>query len=163
LPIYTLVLGIIALLGYMAVAEGITPLGADPAAGVPGDRNTIMPALFDVSFPDWVAGTAFAAIVIGAFVPASIMSIAAANLFTRNIYREFFRPNASPPEQTRVSQLVSLVTKFGRVTVVVFLNPHSPLDLQLIGGVIILQTLPPVAIGLFSAWLHRWALMAGLV
>jgi hypothetical protein len=49
LPVYTLVLGIIALLGYMAVADGITPLGADPAAGIPGDRNTIMPRLFDVA------------------------------------------------------------------------------------------------------------------
>jgi SSS family solute:Na+ symporter len=155
LPIYTLVLGIVALFGYMAIADGIAPVG--------NDRNTIMPELFDASFPDWVAGTAFAGIVIGAFVPASIMSIAAANLFTRNIYREFLRPNATPAEQTRVSRLVSLVTKFGAVAVVVFLEPQFSLDLQLIGGVIILQTLPPVAIGLFSAWMHRWALLAGLV
>ncbi len=155
LPIYTLVLGVVALFGYMAIADGIAPVG--------GDRNTVMPELFDASFPDWVAGTAFAAIVIGAFVPASIMSIAAANLFTRNIYKEFLRPNATASEQTRVSQWVSLVTKFGAVAVVVFLEPQFSLDLQLIGGVIILQTLPPVAIGLFWAWMHRWALMAGLV
>jgi solute:Na+ symporter, SSS family len=163
LPIYTLVLGIIALLGYMAVAEGITPLGADPAAGVPGDRNTIMPRLFDVAFPDWVAGTAFAAIVIGAFVPAAIMSIAAANLFTRNIYKEYLRPGASPAEQTRVSRLVSLTVKFSAVAIIVFLQPQFSLDLQLIGGVIILQTLPSIAIGLFSAWMHRHALVAGVV
>jgi SSS family solute:Na+ symporter len=163
LPVYTAVLGIVALFGYVAIAEGIAPLGANPAAGVPGERNTIMPMLFDVAFPDWVAGTAYAAIVIGAFVPASIMSIAAANLFTRNIYKEFLRRDATPAEQTRVSQIVSLATKFGAVAVVVFMAPQFSLDLQLIGGVIILQTLPPVAIGLFSAWLHRWALLAGLV
>jgi solute:Na+ symporter, SSS family len=163
LPLYTVVLGIIALLGYVAIADRVAPLGADPAAGVAGDRNTIMPRLFDVTFPDWVAGTAYAAIVIGAFVPAAIMSIAAANLFTRNIYKEFLRRDATQAEQTRVSQLVSLATKFGAVAVVVFLEPQFSLDLQLIGGVIILQTLPPVAIGLFSAWLHRWALLAGLL
>jgi SSS family solute:Na+ symporter len=162
LPVYTLVLGIVALFGYMAVAEGIVPLGADPAAGVPGDRNTIMPLLFDVAFPDWVAGTAFAAIVTGAFVPAAIMSIAAANLFTRNIYKEFFRPGATPAEQTRVSRIVSLTVKFGAVAIIVFLEPQFSLDLQLIGGVVILQTLPPIAIGLFSAWMHRHALIAGL-
>jgi SSS family solute:Na+ symporter len=155
LPIYTLVLGVIALLGYVAIAEDITPLG--------GNRNTIMPRLFDVVFPDWVAGTAFAAIVIGAFVPAAIMSIAAANLFTRNIYKEFLRPGATPAEQTRVSRLVSLTTKFAAIAIVVFLEPQFSVDLQLIGSVIILQTLPPLAIGLFSAWMHRWALIAGLV
>ena len=34
-------------------------------------------------FPDWFVGVAFAAIAIGALVPAAVMSIAAANLFTR--------------------------------------------------------------------------------
>ena len=122
-----------------------------------------MPRLFDVVFPDWAAGTAFAAIVIGAFVPAAIMSIAAANLFTRNIYKEFLRPGATPAEQTRVSRLVSLTTKFAAIAIVVFLEPQFSVDLQLIGSVIILQTLPPLAIGLFSAWMHRWALIAGIV
>jgi SSS family solute:Na+ symporter len=163
LPIYTFVLGIVGLFGYIAIAERILPVGADPAASVPGDRNTIMPRLFDLNFPDWVAGTAYAAIVIGAFVPAAIMSIAAANLFTRNIYKEYIRRGASPAEQTRVSRLVSLGVKFGAVAIIVLLDPQFSLDLQLIGGVIILQTLPPVAIGLFTAWLHRTALIAGLV
>ncbi len=48
-------------------------------------------------------GVGFAAIVIGALVPAAIMSIAAANLFTRNIYMEFLRPDATPQaHQTRL-------------------------------------------------------------
>ena len=50
-------------------------------------------------FPSWFAGIGYSAIVIGALVPAAIMSIAAANLFTRNIYKEFFRPNATPPRR----------------------------------------------------------------
>jgi SSS family solute:Na+ symporter len=161
LPIYTFALGIIALFGYVAIAEHVVPVGAN-AAGVGGDRNTIMPRLFDQVFPDWVAGLAYAALVIGAFVPAAIMSIAAANLFTRNVYKEFIRRNASPAEETRVSKLVSLTVKFGAVATVVFLPTQFSLDLQLIGGVIILQTLPPVAIGLYTAWLHRVALAAGV-
>ena len=47
-------------------------------------------------FPAWFAGVAFAAIVIGALVPAAIMSIAAANLFTRNIYKDFIKPRRHP-------------------------------------------------------------------
>jgi solute:Na+ symporter, SSS family len=163
LPVYTFVLGIVALLGYVAISRNVLPLGADPAAGVPGDSNTIMPKLFADDFPDWVAGTAYAALVIAAFVPAAIMSIGAANLFTRNVYKEFLRRNASPAEETMVSRIVSLGVKFGAVASIVFVEPQFALDFQLIGGVIILQVLPAVGFGLFTSWLHRFALTAGLV
>jgi len=154
LPLYTLMLGLIALLGFAAIGAEVKPIG--------GDRNTIIPALFDSIFPDWCAGLAFAAIGIGALVPAAIMSIAAANLFTRNIYREFIRPHATAAEETRVSKLASLAVKLGAVLVIVLMKPQFSIDLQLIGGVLILQILPAVAIGLYTAWMHRWALVAGL-
>ena len=163
LPAYSLLLGLIALLGFMAIAAKVTPVGANPAAGIAGDRNTIVPRLFDQMTPDWFAGVAFAAIGVGALVPAAIMSIAAANLFTRNVYKEFLRPTATPPEEARVSKLASLVVKFGAVAFILFLDPQFSIDLQLIGGVIILQTLPAVGLGLYTRWFHRWALAAGLV
>jgi SSS family solute:Na+ symporter len=47
--------------------------------------------------------------------------------------------------------------------VILFLDPQFSIDLQLIGGVIILQTLPAVAIGLFTRWFHRTGLIAGWV
>ena len=59
----------------------------------------------------WFAGVAFAAIAIGALVPAAIMSIAAANTFTRNIYKEWLRPDATPAQEAKVSKLASLVVK----------------------------------------------------
>src|SRR5205807_1867060 len=126
------------------------------------DGNTIIPGLFDAIFPAWCAGLAMAAIGIGALVPAAIMSIAAANLFTRSIYREFFRPHASPAEETRVGKIASLAVKAGAVLVILLLNPQFSIDLQLIGGVLVLQLLPAVALGLYTAWPHRWALVAGL-
>jgi SSS family solute:Na+ symporter len=91
------------------------------------------------------------------------MSIAAANLFTRSVYREFFRPHASAREETMASKLASLAVKMGAVLVIVFVNPQFSTDLQLLGGVVILQILPAVGIGLYSAWLDRQALVAGLV
>jgi SSS family solute:Na+ symporter len=153
LPLYSLMLGFLSLLGFVAIAAGVQPVN--------GDGNTIVPALFDQQFPAWFAGVAFAAIGIGALVPAAIMSIAAANTFTRNIYKEYFRPDATPKEETTVAKIVSLVVKFGALGFVVFLNPSFAIDLQLIGGVIILQTLPAVGIGLFTRWFHRTALIAG--
>jgi SSS family solute:Na+ symporter len=139
LPAYSFILGLLALLGYMAIASGVTPL-EDENGKV--DANTVVPLLFDDQFPDWFAGVAFSAIAIGALVPAAIMSIAAANLFTRNIYKEYLKPDATAKQEAQVSKLASLVVKFGAVLVIIFLDPQFSIDLQLIGGVVILQTLP---------------------
>src|SRR6185437_10797499 len=153
LPAYSLLLGLIALLGFAAIAAKVKPIN--------GDGNTIVPSLFDKLFPDWFAGIAFAAVGIGALVPAAIMSIAAANLFTRNIYKEYLKRDASPQQEASVSKLASLVVKLGALAFVVFVNPQFSIDLQLIGGVIILQTLPSVGLGLYTRWFHRGALIAG--
>ncbi|MDG4759738.1 sodium:solute symporter [Micromonospora sp. WMMD710] len=161
LPAYTLLLGLIALLGYMAIAAGVKPLPGAKEGTV--DSNTVVPLLFDHTFPDWFAGVAYAAIGIGALVPAAIMSIAAANLFTRNIYKEYLKKDASAAQEAKVSKVASLVVKVGAVACIVFLDPQFSIDLQLIGGVIILQTLPAVALGLYTRWFHRGALIAGWV
>ncbi len=158
LPAYTLVLAMLALLGYMAIEAGVTPLNG--ANGKP-DNNTVVPLLFDQMFPDWFAGVAFAAIAIGALVPAAIMAIAAANLFSRNIWREYVHRSAGPAEEARVSKLASLVVKAGAVAVILALEPQFSIDLQLIGGVLILQTLPPIVFGLLTRWFHPWALLCG--
>jgi SSS family solute:Na+ symporter len=158
LPAYSFILGLLALLGLMAIEAGVKPLTG--ANGKP-DVNTVVPLLFDRMFPDWFAGVAFAAIGIGALVPAAIMSIAAANLFTRNIYKEYLHKDASPAEEARVSRLASLVVKAGAVVVILVLDPQFSIDLQLIGGVIIVQTLPAIVIGLYSRALHAWGLLAG--
>ncbi len=159
LPAYSLLLGLLALLGFVAIAAGVTPI-TNNATGRP-DGNTIIPQLFSTQFPSWFAGIAFAAIGIGALVPAAIMSIAAANLWTRNIYKEYIRRGATPKDEAKQAKLASLVVKFGAVLFIVLIDPQYAIDLQLIGGVIILQTLPTVAIALYTKWLHRWALVAG--
>src|SRR5207249_4596935 len=148
LPAYSFLLGLLALLGYVAIAAGVKPL--TNAATGKADGNTVIPLLFDSQFSAWFAGIAFAAVGIGALVPAAIMSIAAANLFTRNIYKEYLHRDATPAEEARASKLTSLVVKLGAVAFILFLNPQFSIDLQLIGGVIILQTLPAVMLGLFT-------------
>ena len=159
LPAYSLMLGFLALLGYMAIAAKTAPVKVN---GKP-DANTIVPALFHGMFPAWFAGVAFGAIAIGALVPAAIMSIAAANTFTRDIYKPYLRPDATPEEEARVSKLASLVVKAGALAAVIFLNVQYALDFQLIGGVVIIQILPAVVFGLYTRWFHRWALLGGWV
>ncbi|MBP2321933.1 SSS family solute:Na+ symporter [Kibdelosporangium banguiense] len=161
LPAYSLLLGLLALLGFVAIQAGSKAI-TNQATGRP-DGNTIIPVLFDTQFPAWFAGIAFAAIGIGALVPAAIMSIAAANLWTRNVYKEFMHKDATPKQEAQQAKIASLVVKFGAVLFILFIDPQFSIDLQLIGGVIILQTLPAVAISLYTRWFHLWGLIAGWV
>jgi SSS family solute:Na+ symporter len=158
LPAYTLVLGLLALFGYMARA--VPAVNAGVVAGH-GNAQLSVPLLFSAMFPSWFAGVADAAIIIGALVPAAIMSIAAANLFTRTIYKELFRPYASAAEETRVARLASLLMKVGALGFALELNKTFSINLQLLGGIWILQTFPSVVIGLFTRWFHRAALIFG--
>ncbi|RYP83500.1 sodium:solute symporter [Nocardioides guangzhouensis] len=151
LPAYSFLLGLLALLGFVAIAAGIKVENAQQS----------VPQLFEQEFPPWFAGVAFAAIAIGALVPAAIMSIAAANLWTRNIYRAFINRDATPQQEARQSKLMSLLVKFGALAFVLGLPKQFAINLQLLGGVWILQTLPAIVVGLYTRWFHRWALFAG--
>ena len=155
LPAYSFLLGLLALLGFVAIAAGVT------VAGDPPNPQLAVPQLFENEFPPWFAGVGYAAIAIGALVPAAIMSIAAANLFTRNIYRAYFRPDATPREEAQVSKIVSLVVKVGALVFVLALSRSFAINLQLLGGVWILQTFPAIVVGLYTRWFHRWALLIG--
>jgi SSS family solute:Na+ symporter len=157
LPAYSLLLGLLALLGYVAIKAGTKPIGLDGKA----NPQLVIPQLFEDHFPSWFTGIAFAAIAIGALVPAAIMSIAAANLFTRNVYKAYLKPDATDAQEAKVSKIVSLITKFGALLFVLFLDRQNALNFQLLGGVWILQTLPSIVFGLFTRWFHRWALFAG--
>ncbi|MDR6519454.1 SSS family solute:Na+ symporter [Variovorax paradoxus] len=151
LPAYTVLLGLIALLGYMAYAAHLSVKS----------NNDVVPALFNALFPSWFAGFAFAAIAIGALVPAAVMSIGAANLFTRNFWKAYVRPDVTPAGEAKVAKIVSLVVKLGALVFILFLPTQFALDLQLLGGLWILQTFPAVVFGLFFGWFRAPALLAG--
>src|SRR5947199_3521779 len=151
LPAYTLLLGLIALLGYMGIAAGLKV----------ASNNDIVPALFKSQFPNWFAGFAYAAIGIGALVPAAVMSIGAANLFTRNFWKAYVNPNIDHAGEAQVAKITSLIVKVGALLVILFLPTQFALDLQLLGGLWIMQTLPALIFGLFFNWFRAPALLAG--
>jgi solute:Na+ symporter, SSS family len=161
LPAYTFVLGLLALLGFFALAAGVDKLPEFEEGFRQFKNNFAVPALFLHSFPAWFAGVTFAAIGIGALVPAAIMSIAAANLFTRNVYREFLHPDASDQQEAQMAKWVSLIVKFGALVFIIFVPLQYAIQLQLLGGIWIIQTLPSVLIGLYTRWFNPWALLIG--
>jgi SSS family solute:Na+ symporter len=151
LPAYSFLLGLIALLGYLALAAGIQTK----------DTSSAVPLLFLKSFPEWFAGFCLAAVAIGALVPAAIMSIAASNLFTRNLYGAFVRKKMLPREESAMAKIVSLVVKFGALAFVLWLPTPYAIEMQLLGGIWMCQLVPSVVFGVFTRWFHPWALLAG--
>ena len=153
LPAWTGVLALFGMLGIAALAAGVHV----PANGA----ETAVPMLVDRLMPGSLAGLVFGAITIGAMVPAAVMSIAAATSFVRNVYVEYFHPTATPKRQVRIAKMVSLIAKAGAVAFVFGLRDQDAINLQLLGGVWILQIFPAVAVGLYTRRLHPRALLAG--
>jgi SSS family solute:Na+ symporter len=151
LPAYSFLLGLIALLGYLALAAGV----------VTKDANMAVPLLFLKMFPEWFAGFCLAAVAIGALVPAAIMSIAASNLFTRNLYGAVLRRKMLPKEESQMAKVVSLAVKFGALLFVLKLPATYAIQMQLLGGIWMGQLFPSVVVGVFTRWLHPWALFWG--
>lgn len=151
LPAYSFLLGMIALLGYLALAAGVTTNNSSEA----------VPLLFLKMFPEWFAGFCLSAVAIGALVPAAIMSISASNLFTRNLYGAFARKPLNPEGESQMAKVVSLVVKFGALVFVLQMPVVYAIDMQLLGGIWITQLFPAVVIGAFSRWFHPWALIGG--
>ncbi|QFQ96337.1 sodium:solute symporter [Streptomyces phaeolivaceus] len=153
LPAWTGLLALFGFLGIAALASGVrAPEGGAEAA---------VPMLVDRLMPAPLAGLVFGAITVGALVPAAVMSIAAATGFVRNVYVEYFQPTATPKRQVRIAKVVSLTAKVGAVAFVFGLRDQDAINLQLLGGVWILQIFPAVAVGLFTGRLHPRALLAG--
>jgi SSS family solute:Na+ symporter len=161
LPGYSLMLGFLALIGFMAIAAGVDKLPQYAEGFRIFKASFAVPALLLHSFPSWFVGIAFAAIGIGALVPAAIMSIAAANLYTRNIHREFFNPGIGSKDEAQIAKWASLVVKFGALIFILFLPSQYAIQLQLLGGIWIIQTLPAVILGLYTRWFDDWALFIG--
>jgi SSS family solute:Na+ symporter len=161
LPAYSFMLGLLALVGFFAIAAGVSNLPEYATGFKQFGNNFAVPALFLHSFPSWFVGIAFAAIGIGALVPAAIMSIAAASLYTRNIHREFINAAPTDKQEAQMAKWVSLIVKFGALAFIVFVPSKFAIYLQLLGGIWIIQTLPAVMLGVYTRWFNDWALVVG--
>lgn len=150
---WTGLLGLFALLGLAAHAADVV---VDP-----GRPDLAVPALVEWLTPGWATGLILGSLAVGALVPAAVMSVAAAMLFTRNIYAEYVNPQTTPKQQTGVARLVSLLVKVGALGFVMFMAEQDAINLQLLGGVWILQVFPAVVLGLLTRRLHPSGLFAG--
>ena len=126
LPAYSIVLGLIALLGYMAIAVGVDHDPAHAAGFARYGPNYAVPALFLSSFSSWFVGIAFAGI-------ASVRSYPqrSCQLPERNLYEEFIHPDCTEAQEATMAKIVSLVMKIGAVVFILALPHDYAIQLQL--------------------------------
>ena len=60
-----------------------------------------------------------------------------------------------------MAKWVSLIVKFGALVFIVFVPTNYAIQLQLLGGIWIIQTLPAVMLGVYTRWFNDWALLIG--
>jgi solute:Na+ symporter, SSS family len=160
LPAYTIMLGLLALLGYMATAAGVDKLPQFAAGFAHYKASFAVPALIMNEFPDWFVGVAFGAIAIGALVPAAIMAIASANIFTRDMYEPFISRSKGSAE-TLVAKLFAMVVILGALVFIVAIPTKFAVQLQLLGGMWVIQTFPAIVFSVFTRFFNGWALLIG--
>ncbi len=160
LPAYTIMLGLLALLGFMASAAGVAKMPQFAAGFAQYKASFAVPALVLYAFPSWFAGIAFGAIAIGALVPAAIMSIAAANIFTRDIYKQFVA-TTSFQRETFIAKIFAIVMIIAAIGFILVIPNTYAVQLQLLGGMWIIQTFPSIAFSVFTRFFNGWALLIG--
>jgi SSS family solute:Na+ symporter len=159
LPAYSLLLGLLALMGFMAIAAGVKTDPRFVAGFAQYGSSFAVPALIIANFPSWFVGVAFAAIAIGALVPAAIMAIAAANIFARDIWGQFL--GHAEDGGAQVAKLFAIVMILGALGFILGIPTAFAVQLQLLGGMWIIQTFPAIVVSLFTRALNGWALLAG--
>jgi SSS family solute:Na+ symporter len=60
-----------------------------------------------------------------------------------------------------MAKWVSLIVKVGALVFVLFVPIQYAIQLQLLGGICIIQTMPAVMLGAFTRWFNDWALLVG--
>lgn len=160
LPIYGIGLALLALFGLLvyAVAPAMTYLTANFPAASRGIY--VVPALILYTMPSWFAGFAFLGIFIGGLVPAAIMSMASANLFTRNVVK-VYKKDMTRKGETMLAKVSTVVFVFIALGFTFVVPETYAIQLQLLAGGIILEVLPSLFLGLYMPNLNKHSLILG--
>ena len=160
LPLYGIGLALLALFGILIYSEpsALSFLNHFPAA----TRGIyVVPSLIINALPGWLAGIALLGVFVGGLVPAAIMAIAQANLLTRNIIKEL-KPNLTQKGESSIAKWASAAFKFIALGFVFAAPTTYAIQLQLLGGILIIQLLPSLFIGFYTDWFKKEALILGL-
>jgi solute:Na+ symporter, SSS family len=152
MPLYTLTLAFVLFAGFATVLI------------VPGLRNGDLALLTVVrqSFPPWFVGIVGGAGALTAVVPAAILILTAATLFSKNLYRPLFRPAMTDAQVARLARVMVVVLGLTSLGFAIF-SSTTLVSLLLMGYAGVTQFFPGVALGLYWRGVTARAVLAGLI
>ncbi len=155
LPLYQIWLLFLAIFGLVALAQGI----------VPGQVSSLaFPSLLSTYFPSTFVIIAFAGIIIGSMIPASLQALSAANLITRNIYLEYVNKKATEKKQILVARVFVVVMVIA--SLIFAITPAASgliFYLLTMSYAWLLQTLPAVILSMYWRKLDKYSVGLGWV
>ena len=156
MPAYNLLLRLVALLGYMAIAAGIHT--ANSSSAVPSAADQYVSGVVCRLLPGRDChrspgpGSDHVDRNGQSFHPQSLWGA---------VHRSFFSSAMTGGQEAATAKLISLAIKLGALAFVLLVRAQFAIELQLLGGVWILQVFPAVVGGLFTRFFHGPALLCG--
>jgi SSS family solute:Na+ symporter len=152
MPLYAITMPLMFLVGFAAVVV------------LPGLTNGDLSFLTMVrqTFPPWFLGVIGGAGALTAMVPASVMILAAAMLFAKNLWRPIFAPGMTDEHVARLAKVMVLVITIAAVVSAISSNT-TLVALLLLGYSGMTQFFPGIVLGLFSRRVTSTGVFAGLV
>jgi solute:Na+ symporter, SSS family len=152
MPLYTVTLPLIFIVGYTAILVS------------PGLQNGDMALLTVVrqSYPSWFLGVIGAAGALTAMVPAAVLILAAATLFAKNFYREMISPKMTDDQVASFAKKLVIVIISIALYFAIF-SSTTLVNLLLLGYAGVTQFLPGVVFGLYWKRITLPGVFVGMV
>jgi SSS family solute:Na+ symporter len=152
MPLYTITLAFIFFVGFTAVL--VVP-------GLP-DGDLALLTIVRQSFPAWLLGVVGGAGALTAMVPASILILTAAALFTKNLCRPIFAPAMTDDQVAKLARVMVVALS----VISLYLATHSSatlVSLLLLGYAGVSQFFPGLVLGLYWKRVTMHGVFAGMI
>jgi len=151
MPLYTITLPLLFFVGFTAILV------------LPGLKNGDLALLTLVrqTFPAWFLGVIGGAGALTAMVPAAVLILAAAALFSKNFFRPIFRPSMSDDAVARLAKVMVVVITAIALYFAIY-SSTTLVGLLLLAYAGIAQFFPGVVLGLFWKRVTTAGVFAGL-
>ncbi len=152
MPLYSITLPLIFFVGFSAILI------------VPGLANGDMALLTVVrkAFPPWFLGVVGGAGALTAMVPAALLLLTSATLFSKNFYRPVFAPSMTDNQVAKLAKIMVLAIAVVALYFTIY-SSSTLVSLLLLGYAGVTQFFPGVILGLYWKRASKAGISAGMV
>ena len=152
MPLYAVTMPLVVVVGFAAVLV------------LPGlqDSNLTMLMMVRKTFPAWFLGLVGGAGALTAMIPAAILLLTGATLYSKNLFKPIFAPNMSDQGVATVARIMVIVLTMGALLLSIYTSV-TLMGLLLMCFAGVTQLFPGVVLGLFSKRVTTAGVFSGMV